>query len=176
MKIKKESVISVLICVILSCLVALGIQYSYSFYRDFPSANVKFYDSKLEEGKNGWVGPKIGEKIDLTSLTDVRGKTLQESHREKLIMILVINPQCIVCQSSTDQMKQLEDQSNQNKIDFVVASFNSQVSLSDVQKFTDFAELTSTAYTFAGDETDISPSTKGYSIHLTFSQILTEQS
>lgn len=153
--IKKETVISILVCVILSVVFAAGIQYSFSAYDYFKTRNVKLYDSKLEKPDSNWLGPKIGEKLDLSKLKDKNGNYLENNRNNNLLMLLVVAPDCIVCNTTTSQMREIENQTKQISVDFAVVSFNPSTQISDLMKFNETAHLASTFYSFDGKDPDL---------------------
>lgn len=152
--IKKETILSIGVFATLSLMFALSITYSFSLYRYIQSKNATFYDSKLEK-TTSWLGPKIGEKLDLSNLKDNNGKFLIENRKENLLMLLVIDPKCIICQKSTNQMRELESQAKQISIDFAIVSFNPSIPMSDLQNFNETANLSSTFYSFGGKDPNL---------------------
>lgn len=153
--IKRETVVSIVVCLILSVVVALGITYSFSLYQYVQSTNAKFYDSKLEKSNSNWLGPKIAEKLDLSKLKDSNGNFLKGNRNENLLLLLVIDPNCIVCKTTTNQMREIENQTKQISVDFAVVSFNPSISISDLQKFNEIANLTAIFYSFNGKDPDL---------------------
>lgn len=153
--IKKESILSIAVCMVLSIVFTLGIQYSFSFYDYFQTENAKFYDSKLEKPNSSWLGPTIGEKLPLDLLKDSHGNFLKDNRNGNLLMLLVIDPKCIVCNMTTSQMREIENQVKQILVDFAVVSFNPSIPMSELQKFNETANLSSTFYSFDGKEPDL---------------------
>ena len=124
-----------------------------------PEAGV--YDSKLEGPRISWVGPQIGETIELNRLRSIDNKNPKDEFEYDILIFLVINPGCPACQSSTDQMREVEHFASENAIGFSMASFRRDVSLVDLQVFRDFAGLSSRMFSFEGNESDISPTSNG---------------
>ncbi|MFM9905006.1 MAG: hypothetical protein ACKVQJ_10605 [Pyrinomonadaceae bacterium] len=115
----------------------------------------------MENPESHWLGPKIGQGIDLNRIRGGNGSSLRQDRSKKLLMILVIDPTCVASQLSVDQMQQVESRIKQNEIDFALVSFKSKTSVKDVESFANLAKLNSNSYSFDGEETDISPGSQG---------------
>lgn len=149
------------IFILLSGSIAFGVNVLISSYRTSPRHEIGVYDSKLTGEKVSWAGPRIGETIELSKLISFNNLSFKDVSNAKLVMLLVINPGCIVCQTTTDQMREIENFTAKNAIEFSVVSFRRDVSLSELQSFREHAGLSVQIFSFDGNETDISPSSTG---------------
>jgi hypothetical protein len=144
--INRKTILSAFICLILAIAFTFGIRYSLAFYQSFQP----YYDSKLTSNKSGWMGPKINEYLDLSILDNSKGTSLPSNLKNNLLLLLVIDPSCVVCNNSTDQMREVEKEAQSNSIDFAVASFDPFLKVEDVFKFNDVANLKSDYYSTEG--------------------------
>jgi len=119
------------------------------------------YDSKLDGPNVSWMGPLIGEVIPLARLTDSAGKNVRREVMRDRLFLLVVNPGCEVCESTTDQMRAIERFAGYNSIGFAVVSFKKDLPLSSLHAFSVSAGLSANQYLFDGYETDLSPNSRG---------------
>ncbi|HLM61519.1 MAG TPA: hypothetical protein VK308_12005 [Pyrinomonadaceae bacterium] len=153
-----KTLISFLLCAFLSLGIALGIKTVYSRFLDWQAERISHYQPLLENKKLDWTGPEIGEKIDLTKFQDSEGKTFGENLKNNRVLIIRIHPDCGMCRLSTDQMQKVINQAETNSFDVGIVSLNSNVPISRVKEFTEFANLNAKYYSWAGDEVETSPS------------------
>jgi hypothetical protein len=75
---------------------------------------------------NVWRGPNLGEKIDLTHLKVKDGKTLASAIGKRPIVLVVVNPECAMCRTASDEMRNLRERLGSVDIKYYVVAFESE--------------------------------------------------
>ena len=158
----RANLLRILLFCVISISVACAANLLIGYYKSPPiRPGAGIYDSKLEDPKSSWVGPRIGEVIDLQRLQNASGKLPVDQFGSGMFLFLVINPSCTACQASTDQMQDVEKFAHKNAITFYIASFRTDVSFGELLVFRDSALISSDVLRFNGSESDISSNSKG---------------
>jgi hypothetical protein len=84
-----------------------------------------------EDADKPWVGPAIGERIDLVHLRDERGISLSEVISDGLSMLVLVDPGCWAPKAASDQLRIVYDGVSTVGLRYYVISVTSSVPSSD---------------------------------------------
>ena len=146
-------------------LVACAISYFVARKARLPHRVTDGYDFNSPEDANAsWIGPPIGEQIDLNQLKDRAGGSLSTTNGDRLSMLVLVDPECGACRVASDEMRIVRDTVVNARIQYCLVSVTSSVPSVDFFKYTDSLDLDAQAYLWATKEG--SPSEKLYSMVL----------
>ncbi|HEX9929398.1 MAG TPA: hypothetical protein VGB02_12740 [Pyrinomonadaceae bacterium] len=146
--------IGVLVGVIIAfTLVGFKIKNSNLFLRKNSESN-----SLITEGYNfrkarnlnySWVGPKLGERINLYQLKNSDGRSLAETVNTSYIMLITIDPECGYCRVSDDLIDSVREGLKPINIEYYPISFTSFDDSSNIDKFAISLGFQSKTFTWA---------------------------
>jgi hypothetical protein len=111
-----------------------------------------------------WIGPPIGEEIDLKRLKDNAGTSLSNSITDRLSMLVLIDPECGACKAASDEMRIVRDAVTNAGVQYYLVSVTSSVPPADFFRYAESLNLDARAYLWAMNEG--SPSEQLYSMVL----------
>jgi hypothetical protein len=132
----------VLLSVCLSCvavftLAMLGASY---FARSSRAVHVRttegFDFGFASDEKLSWVGPRAGYRIDLARLKTQDGATLASMTGNKMVMLVLVDPNCGACKAATDEMHDVRNRIARSGIKYYPASVTTLQSPSEFSDYT----------------------------------------
>lgn len=99
-----------------------------------------------------WSGPKIGERIELARLKDRQGNPLVIYARDRVAMLVLIDPECGACQAALDQLQAVRDRIGVEGVPYYLISVTSSVPANDFFAYADSLELGSAIYLWKASE------------------------
>lgn len=136
-------------------LVGFKIKNSNLFLRKNSESN-----SLITEGYNfrkarnlnySWVGPKLGERINLHQLKNSDGKSLAETVKTNNIMLVTLDPECAFCNVSGDLISSVREGIEPIKIEYYPVYFAHFENSSDIDRYVASFGFQSKAFTWAQD-------------------------
>ena len=130
-----------------------------------PAVTEEGYEFNSPEDTNAsWIGPRIGEQIDLKRLKDNAGTSLSGAVNNRMSMLVLVDPQCGACRVASDEMRIVRNTVMNAGIQYYLVSVTSSVPSVDFFKYADSLDLDARAYLWATNES--SPSEQLYSMVL----------
>jgi protein-disulfide isomerase len=97
-------------CVVAFILAMLGAAYFAKPSRAVHLRTTEGYDFGFaSDEKLPWVGPKVGDRINLTRLKTQEGVTLASMTGNKMVMVVLVDPTCGACKAATDEMHNVQN-------------------------------------------------------------------
>ena len=129
-------------------LVACAISYFFARKtRPLPTGTEEGYEFNNPADANAdWIGPSIGEQIDLKPLKDNAGMSLSSTIGGRLSMLVLVDPQCGACRVASDQMRIVRDTVVNAGVQYYLVSVTSSDPSDDFFKYTDSLNLDSRSY------------------------------
>jgi len=84
-----------------------------------------------EDADESWIGPPIGERIELVHLKDERGKSLSEVIGDGFSMLVLVDPGCAAPVAASNQLARVHDAIKQIGVQHYVVSITASVPSSD---------------------------------------------
>lgn len=88
-------------------------------------------DEKLD-----WVGPKVGDRINLSRLSTQDGETLADLAGNNLVMLVLVDPECGACKAASDEMRDVQNRIARAGIGYYPASVTARQSPSEFLEYT----------------------------------------
>ena len=126
-----------------------------------------------EDVTESWVGPAVGERIDLSHFKDEQGARLSVAIGDGLSMLVLVDPDCGATSAASDQLRMVRDSMRKVGVHYYLVSVTSAAPRVEFFKYTRSLASDATAYLWAQNEA--LPSEKLYSTVLP-SHILIDQS
>jgi hypothetical protein len=118
----------VFLSVCLSCVAAftlamLGASYFVKSSRAVHLRTTEGFDfSFASDEKLSWVGPKVGDRINLARLKTQEGVSLASMTRNNMVMVVLVDPNCGACKAATDEMHDIRNRIAASGIRYYAAS------------------------------------------------------
>ena len=125
-----------------------------------------------EDVNESWVGPAIGERIDLSHFKDEQEVRLSSAIGEGLSMLVLVDPDCGATSAASDQLRIVQDSIRKRGVNYYLVSVTSSAPPAEFFKYTRSLVSDATAYLWAHNEAQ--PSEKLFSMVLP-SHILVDQ-
>jgi hypothetical protein len=92
------------------------------------------------------VGPKIGERIDLTGLKARDGAILSSMDNHQLIMLVTVDPQCGACKVAADEIQEVQGRVEGFGLPYYLVSFTSSKAPAVFFEYTDSFAMSTPAF------------------------------
>lgn len=136
-------------------LAALTIKNSNLFLRKRSESNLMLTEGfnfrKLRNSNNSWRGPNLGERIDLSQLKNSDGKSLAEAVNPHNIMLVTLDSDCAICNSSGDLINSVREGLQSIKIEYYPISFAHFENSNNIDHYAMSLGFQSKTFTWAND-------------------------
>ena len=93
------------------------------------------------------VGPKVGEKIDLTNLKARDGKRLSSIEGHQMMVLATIDPSCVACKiAAADQLRDVQSRIAEFDVPFYLVSFTTSKPRDEFFRYTDSLDIAVPAF------------------------------
>lgn len=102
------------------------------------SENIYFrqgYDFRQLRLNNWDIALKLGDKLDITKIKNSEGKSLSSFSREKLFLLVAVDPSCPACNYSKDMMENIRKTTESIKVPYYPISITPNGSSVEMQKY-----------------------------------------
>jgi hypothetical protein len=124
-------------CVLVFILAMLGTSYFAKSSRAVHVRTTEGYDfSFASDEKLSWVGPKVGDRINLARLKTQEGVTLAGLTGNGMIMVVLVDPTCGACKAATDEMHDVRNRIARSGIKYYPASVTTHQSAGQFVEYT----------------------------------------
>jgi thioredoxin-related protein len=151
----KVKIISIIICFILAFATTLAIRKVYFYYLDFQAENTPQYQKVLDNKELKWIGPEIGEKIDLNELKDKNESSLSEKRKNKKAFIVYIHPDCGMCKLARKEIADIISKVKENSFDVAIVSFNTLINPEKLETYNELIGSQVNVYSWKNYDTQI---------------------
>ncbi len=122
-----KNVLGFSLCIVICISTAFIVKYTYSFLQNYFTPDFEFYTDKED--------PQVGEIINLQGLKDKNEKSFQDTEHGKLILLVIVDPECGACEIAKDQMRWIQEGIKDSEIEYVFVSFTSKKTTSDFSSY-----------------------------------------
>jgi hypothetical protein len=128
----KINILSVIITLVFALTVVFaGNGYFVELINDFRGYD---YGPKLAS-QYDWIGPKPGETINPRFLVNPDGLSLSEIHKNDLVLLTVVDPECAASKITREQMRFLDENLSGKGVDYFLFSFSPKISPSELSDY-----------------------------------------
>jgi hypothetical protein len=110
------------------------------------SSRQQGYDFSILDERLPWIGPKVGEKIDLTRLRGRNGEKFVGPIDDQLSMLALVEPNCYMCKMAADEMQDVHDRVANHGVKYYIVSFSTFGPASEFFSFTDSLGMNAPAF------------------------------
>lgn len=133
----KNSLTLILACVVTFALALLATSYLTKTSSEIDSGTTQGFDfSFASDEKLDWVGPKVGDRINLSRLKTEDGETLAGLVENNLVMVVLVDPACGACKAASDEMRDVRNRIARTGISYYPASITARHSPSEFLEYT----------------------------------------
>ncbi len=125
-----------------------------------------------EDANESWVGPAIGERIDLSHFKDESDVSLSSAIGDGLSMLVLVDPDCGATTAASDQLRIVHNSMKEMRVHYYLVSATSSVPPADFFKYT--RSLASDATSYLWEQSEAESADELYSMVLP-SHILIDQ-
>ena len=134
----KNSLTLILACVLTFALALLASSYITKTSRKIDVGTAQEFDfGSAADEKLDWVGPKVGELINLSRLKTEDGETLADLAGNNLVMVVLVDPECGACKAASDEMRDVRNRIARTGIGYYPVSITARQSPSEFLEYTD---------------------------------------
>lgn len=99
------------------------------------------------------VGPKVGEKIDITNLKAHDGKRLSSIEAPRMMMLATVDPSCVACKiAAADQLRDVQSRIAEFDVPFYLVSFTTSKPRDEFFSYTDSLDIAVPAFLWDKNE------------------------